>query len=188
LARGLEGGTEGMDDTQKQKVEEHREVIKEKLETVKTERTEKLAAPKLERCEKRQTNINKIFSNATERNKKQLAVFQKIEDKVKAFYVSKKITVDGYDAAVANADEKEAAAVAAIEASEGVTFDCANADAAKPGAVIKEAMKSRHEALKAYRNAVKDLIKVVRQANGQHRADHTTSGSGETETSTGGGQ
>lgn len=180
LARGLDGERTGMSETQKQRVTEKKAEIKERLETAKTARTEKLASKKLELCEKRQERINKLFENATERNKKQLAVFQKIEDKVKAFYVSKNITAEGYDAAVANADEKEAAAVAAIEASAETQFDCATADAAKPGVEIKAAMQARHTALKDYRTAIKDLILVVKKHNGQNRT-----GSGDTTTETG---
>lgn len=186
-ARSLEGGSVGMSEAQKQKVEERKTEIKERIETAKTERTEKLATKKLEICEKRQDRINKLFENATERNKKQLAVFQKIEEKVKAFYTSKNITAEGYDAAVVNADEKEAAAVAAIEASSETSFDCTTTDAAKPGAGLKTAMQERHAALKDYRTAIKDLILVVKKHNGQNRtgsSDTTTETGMETEPAT----
>lgn len=180
LARGLDGERTGMSETQKQKVTEKKTEIKERLETAKTERSEKLVAKKLELCEKRQERVNTLFTKATERNKKQLAVFQRIEDKVKAFYVSKNITAEGYEEAVANADEKESAAVAAIEVSAETEFDCATTDAAKPSAAIKEAMQARHTALKDYRTAIKDLILVIKKHNGQNRT-----GSGDTTTETG---
>lgn len=154
-------------DAQKQEVEAHKSEIKDRLEAKKAEIKEKLADKRLQTCERRQSMINKIFDNATERNKKQLAVFQKIEDKVKAFYVDKKLSVEGYDAAVANADAKKTAAVAAIEASADVNFDCASADGTNPGSVIKEAMQARHTALKDYKTAVKDLIVLVKKGHGQ---------------------
>lgn len=177
LARGLDGERTGMSEPQRQKVTERKAEIKERLETAKTERTEKLESKKLAVCEKRQERINKLFENATEHNKKQLAVFQKIEEKVKAFYVSKNITVDGYADAVENADEKEALAVAAIEASTETQFICSATDANKPGAEVKEVMQARHTALKDYRTAIKDLILVVKKHNGQNRTgsnDSTT--------------
>ena len=167
LARGMEGSRTGMAETQKQQVEEQRTALKERIEAKKTETREKLADKRLQACEKRQTKINQIFTRATEQNKKQLAVFQKIEENVKAFYVKKNLTSEGYDAAVANADEKESSAVAAIEASTSTTFDCASTDAVKPGSAIKEAMTLRHAALKDYRTAIKDLILVVKKHNGQ---------------------
>jgi predicted nucleic acid-binding protein len=169
LARGMEGGRTGMAEAQKQKVEERKTAIKERIETAKTERATKLADKRLEQCEKREARVNTIFTKATERNTKQLAVFQKIEERVKAFYVSKNITAEGYEAAAQNADDKEAVAVAAIEASTETTFDCATADGAKPGSAIKEAMTARHTALKDYRTAIKDLILVVKKHNGQNR-------------------
>jgi len=174
LARSLEGGRTGMTETQKQLVEERKTAIKERIETAKTERATKLADKRLEACEKREARVNAIFAKATERNKKHLAVFQKIEERVKAFYADKNLTAEGYDAAVANADAKEAAAVAAIEASTEVTFDCATTDGAKPGSTIKEAMKERHTALKEYRTAVKDLILVVKKHHGQQNNPDAT--------------
>ena len=184
LARGMEGGRTGMAEAQKVKVEERKAEIKQRLETAKTERSTKLAERRLEVCEKRQTRINTVFDNATERNKKQLAVFQAIEEKVKAFYVDKNLTSEGYDAAAAAADEKEAAAVAAIEASTEVSFDCTSTDAAKPGSVIKQAMSVRHAALKEYRTAIKDLILAVKQHNGQNRGDDASGTETEAETET----
>lgn len=178
-------------DSQKQRVEERRTEIKQRIEAKKTEVAAKLADKRLRTCEKRQTVINKIFDKATERNLKQLAVFQKIEQRVKEFYVNKNLTADGYDAAVANADEKEAAAIAAIQASAETNFDCSSTDASNPGAAIKEAMQARHSALKDYRTAVKDLILVVKKHHGQQQNgdDATeTENETETETSTGGAQ
>lgn len=195
FARGEGGGVSGTSEMQKQKVEERKADITQKIEAKQNERTAKLESKRLETCEKRQARINAMFAKATAQNKKQLAVFQSIEEKVKAFYETKNIEVDGYDAAVLNADEKEATAVAAIEASQELTFDCASADATKPGAVVKEAVKLRHEALKAYRTAVKDLILVVKKHNGQNRSTtdgSPTDGANETQTenesTSGGGQ
>ncbi len=158
---------------QKQTVDERKAEIKQRIEVQKAERSTKLADKRLAACEKRQAKVNSIFTKATERNKKQLAVFQKIEERVREFYATKNLTADGYDAAVATADEKEAAAVAAIEASTEVTFDCASTDAAKPGAAIKEAMQARHAALKEYRTAVKELILVVKKHHGQQQNGDT---------------
>lgn len=193
LARGMEGGRAGMAESQKQQVEERKAEFEQRLETAKIKRDEKLTERRLEICEKRQEKVNSVFTKATEQNKKQLAVMQAIEEKVKGFYIAKNLTAEGYDAAVAKADAAEATAVAAVETSESVTFDCTTTDGAKPGSVIKEAMAARHAALNEYRTAVKDLILVVKKHNGQNRDSGTTSESGidattETEPTTAGGQ
>lgn len=167
----LDDNTKFLSPTQKERVKTRETELTQRIETIKANRAQKLADKRLEVCQKRQAQINQIFANATERSQKQLAVFQAIEEKVKAFYVAKNLTSDGYETAAKNADAKEAAAVAAIGASETVAFDCGTADATKPGSAIKEAMNVRHTALKEYRTAVKDLILAVKQHNGQNRGD-----------------
>lgn len=157
-------------DEQKQQIEERKTALREKLTAAKEARANKLEDKRLEACEKRQSKINNVLANGTDQSRKHLAVFQKIEERVKQFYVNKNLTADGYDAAVANADEKEAAAVAAIETSTETTFDCASADGGKPGDAVKDLMKTRHEALKAYRTAVKDLILVVKKGHGKQQS------------------
>lgn len=178
----------GLREEQKVQIEARKAELKAKLEAAKEARMNKLEGKRLEICEKRQTKVNNILARGTEQSRKHLGVFQKIEEKVKQFYVDKNLSAEGYDAAVTNADEKEAAAVAAIEASTETTFDCATTDGAKPGDAVRELMKTRHEALKAYRTAVKDLILVVKKGHGQQQNSTTTETESETETTTEGEQ
>ena len=154
----------------KERAEAQKQALKERFEAAKEARMNKLEDKRLATCEKRSDKINSIIQKGTEQSSKHLAVFQKIEDKVKKFYADKNLSAEGYDAAVANADAKEAAAIAAIDASTELKFDCENADGAKPGDAVKELMKTRHAALKEYRTAVKDLILVVKKANGTQQS------------------
>lgn len=170
-----------MDDQHEQRIETHKAELKDRVEALKENRTEKLNAKRLEVCQKRQSKINDIGSKSTEQNKKHLAVFQKIEANVEQFYVNKNLSAEGYDAAVAAADEKEAIAVAAIEASAEISFDCSTTDGAEPGSAVKELMTSRHSALKEYRTAIKNLIVIVKKANSE---SVKTSDSTKTETNT----
>ena len=163
-----------MSEQQQQAVSDRKAAMQQKLADKKAERTTKLEAKRLEVCEKRQSRINEIISRGTERNTKQLGVFQAIEDKVVKFYEDKNLSSDGYTAALADADAKEAVAVAAIEVSTETTFDCATADGEKPGAVIKQAMVTRHQALKDYRTAIKELIVVVKKALGTRDSSTST--------------
>jgi len=179
---GMENDRSEMDDRQKQRVEDHKTELKDRFAEQKEKRTEKLESKRLETCQKRQDKINSIGTKSTEQNKKHLAVFQKIEQNVKNFYVSKNLSAEGYDAAVAAADEKEAIAVANVETSAEVSFDCATTDGAKPGSAIKELMTSRHAALKEYRTAIKNLIQVVKKA---HSDSKPTTEPAKPETNTG---
>lgn len=183
----LVGGTTGMPEAQKQQVTQRKTEIAQRIEAKKAEKTEKLDQKRLAVCQKRQEKISTIFAKATEQNRLQLAVFQAIEENVKAFYAKHNLTADGYDAALATANEKEATAVAALDVSDATTFDCTTTDNSKPGSVIKEAMTVRHEALKDYRTAIKNLILVVKKHNGEPigTAQATTE---ETKPTTGEGQ
>lgn len=174
LAKAMDGGRTGMSSTQNKVVTDKKTEIQQKLATMKAARTVKLEAKRLEVCQQRQQKINDIVAQGAEQNTKQLAVFQKIEANVKQFYIDKQLSSDGYLAAVANADSAEANAVAAIEVSIETTFDCITTDSTNPGSIIKEAMTTRHSALQAYRTAVKDLIVVVKKANGEQKATDTT--------------
>lgn len=145
--------------------------IKQKVTTNIENRVKtKLETKRLTICENHQAKINQIFSNATEQNKKNLAVFQDIQAKVEKFYVDKGLSSTDYADAVADADSLEASAEAAIAVSTETTFDCATADGTNPGAVIKDTMETRHSALKAYREAVRNLITVVKKANSDKNA------------------
>jgi len=172
-----------LNEEQKQKVEERKTALQEKLAAAQEARQNKLEGQRLAACEKRSSRINSILAHGTDQSRKHLAVFQKIEERVKQFYANKNLSAEGYDAAVTNADEKEAAAVAAIETSTETTFDCANADGAKPGDAIRELMKTRHQALKEYRVAIKELILVVKKGHGKQQS--TTQTTPETEPTTG---
>ena len=174
LANAMNSGRPGMSLAQNQVVTDKKTEIQQKLATMKAARTVKLEAKRLEVCQQRQQKINNIVARGTEQNKKQLAVFQKIEANVKQFYIDKKLSSDGYLTAVANADTAEANAVAAIEVSIETTFDCTTTDSTNPGSIIKEAMTLRHSALAAYLTAIKDLIVVVKKANGEQKAADTT--------------
>ena len=160
----------------KQEIEQHKTELKDRFEARKKDVTKNLETTRLDACNKREAKINQILSQGTDQSRKHLAVFQKIEERVEAFYTDKKLSADGYDAAVATANEKEGAAIAAIEASTELTFDCDTTDGAKPGEAVKELMKERHDALKAYRTAIKDLILVVKKAQSTNQTTESTEG------------
>ncbi|HCR55557.1 TPA: hypothetical protein DIV49_01160 [Candidatus Saccharibacteria bacterium] len=146
------------------KIAERRQMLEDKFDKKRDEIKEKLAGKRFELCQEREANINRLIDDGVERSKKKLAVFQRIEEAVKSFYVEKGLLAEGYDAAVANADEKEAAAIAAIEAVGQIDFDCSNVESSRPNGVIREAIHTRHDALKEYKTAVRELIQVVKKA------------------------
>jgi hypothetical protein len=156
-----------LSESQQQQVAERKAALHERLAAAKEARKNALQGRRLATCEKRQAKINSVLSRGTDQSRKHLVVFQKIEERVKQFYTNKNLSSEGYEAAASKVDEKQAAAIAAIETSSETTFDCTSTDGAKPGSAIRELMKSRHKALKEYRTAIKDLIVVVKKGHGQ---------------------
>ncbi len=184
LAKAEDGGRTGLTPREKTILEDRKAEIKERLAEIRERNQTRLEDRRLRACEARQQKINNIFSKATTQNNKQLAVFRRIQEKVEKFYEDKSLLSDDYNDAVTVANDTYAAAAAAIEASAEITFDCSTADGTNPGGVIKEAVSSRHEALKAYRTAVKNLILVVKHANGESTSGTDTDTDAESPTPT----
>lgn len=167
----------------KQRNEASREAAKQQAETARTEAKERLAVKqqeirikldtaRKERCEAREERINRIVAKATEQSQKHLEVFQSIEAKVTTFYVEKQLTVANYDSLQAAVDEKEAAAIAAIQSTDAVSLDCDTEGAGREiGTFVRSSVQDLHVALKAYRTAIKDLIVAAKQANDAVRTD-----------------
>ncbi|HXH04911.1 MAG TPA: hypothetical protein VNI82_00610 [Candidatus Nitrosotenuis sp.] len=143
-------------------VQERKQEIKDRVTTMREEVKVKLTDKRLQACEARQEKINAIVSRSTAQSTKHLGVFQKIEERVTDFYASKNLSADNYDSLLATVEEKESAAVAAIAVAKETKFDCATTDGDKPGSVIKDLMRTQHQALKDYRTAIKDLMVGVK--------------------------
>lgn len=166
-------------------VEERKAEILERVEAKRAEVKEKLEQKRLEVCEKRADKINKIIAKSAENSERHLAVFQKIADRTQVFYEDKQLNVANYEELVATVEEKEADAVAAIEAIQEVTFDCAEQDPSNVGATVRDVMKTQHQALKEYRTSIKDLIVGIKQsaqeAEAEEGAEEATDETTETE-------
>lgn len=148
--------------------------LKAKQEENKTKRQEaakKLEETKLRICEKRQTVITGVMSRMNSRGQKQLDLITAVSTKVQAFKNSKNITVENYDTLLAAVESSKTTAQAAVDAVKNtqVEFKCDGSDPKGVASSFKETVKAQNEALKDYRDAVKDLIKAVRQANGTKR-------------------
>src|SRR5688572_28749042 len=103
--------------------------LKDQLTQLKQQRQEnkqrRLEENKLRVCEQRETRIKAIMVRSVTRAEKQLALFTKISDRVKAFYVDKGRTVANYDDLVAAVDAAKAKAEANLETLKTIdSFDC----------------------------------------------------------------
>lgn len=164
----------------REKAKAARETAQATLEQKKAEAQQRLDERRKDTCERREQRINAITDRSVVQAKKQLGVFQKIEDRVKTFYEEKRNMADNYEALAAEADVKEAAAVAAIEATGSVELDCdIEGEQRQVGTYMKELVRSHQTALKEYRTAIKNLIVAVAQAQKQGEGEDS-----ETETET----
>lgn len=152
--------------TVKQQLEDRKKELQQQVQEKRAEVREKLTDKRKEICDKRQVNVNKILTNSNNQGKRNLQTFADIQAKVMQFAADKDLTVANYDALVADADAKKAAAEATMEVAEQTTFSCDEADASGPGKVVSDLMHTKHDALKGYRTAIKNLIVAIKQAAG----------------------
>lgn len=124
---------------------------------------ERLGVDKLKICEKRQTQVNTIMDRVVARSKTHFERITTASERAQVFYVKQGNVLANYGALVATASSTKIAAQAAIDAlSSTADFTCTS-DA--PKSDIQEFKTHRvHkiEALSAYRDAVKALIKGIK--------------------------
>jgi TolA-binding protein len=149
---------------QRQQIEDRKKELRAQIEQNKQERTEKLEGRRLAKCQNRQANINSLIDKSVGIGRERLAKIQRFEEGIKKFYVDQSLSSASYEAAVADADLKEAAAIAAIDVIADQNFECTDVDAEKPSGVIKSNHEAKKAALNAYRDSVKELLRVVKVA------------------------
>lgn len=129
---------------------------------------ERLAGAKLKACQNRERNIVNIMTRIADRGQKQVDLFSKIADRTEAFYTNKGKTLSNYGALVAAVASTKASAQAAVQATKTAAsaFTCDGTDPKGTAAAFKESLQTQHEALQAYKTAVKHLIVGVKSVQG----------------------
>ncbi len=148
--------------------QERKETAQTNAEERKAAAQTRLADAKLRACENREKAIQSILARIADRGTKQLDVFNKISERVQAFYVDKGRTLDNYDELVAEVDAKKADAEAAVETikTTSVDFACDGEDPKGMISQFKESLKTEIAVLKDYKTAVKNLIVGVKSVQG----------------------
>lgn len=126
---------------------------------------EKLDDKKKALCEERKTAVNKVMSNVVERSKNHFDRITTIYTQTTQFYETKALTVSNYADLIATIETAKTAAAAADQDLTNIsTFSC---DSDGPKADIQAFRNKRLDkvdAMGAYRDAVKTLVKAVRDA------------------------
>lgn len=152
------------------------------LQSKRQEVHEHTVAERQKACEARQKGIDVRTANYGTAAQRHLDVFNNIFTKVQQFHDSKQLNVSNYDALVATATAKQAAAQSAVAALKAlnVQIDCTQADPASAVATIKSAVADARTSLQAYRSALKDLVVALKSAStaqtGTSSTDNTTTG------------
>ena len=130
----------------------------------------KAAETKLRICEKKQVTIQNRLTRIASQGDGQLAVFDKVAEKVKAFAVAKQLTarITNYSQLVAEVDAARVTATAAVQtASEAPDFTCSADDPAGSLSAYRANVQNRNGALKSYQTAVKNFLVAVKTAYNQ---------------------
>jgi hypothetical protein len=150
--------------SQKERIESRKSELREKLEAKAAERKERLEGRRLAQCQNRQTNINELMDKSANAGRDKLVRIQGFEQAIKDFYAKQELSSESYDAAVATVDAREAEAIAALDTMDSWQYDCEAIDGKRPTQDIQLNRQAKREGLKAYRDSVQELLKIVREA------------------------
>lgn len=150
--------------SQKEQIEGRKAELREKIEARAAERKERLEGRRLAQCQNRQADINQLMGKSAELGREKLGRIQGYEQAIKDFYVKQQLSIETYEAATLAVDAKEAEAIAALDTMDAWQYDCDEIDAKRPTQDIQSNREAKRNGLKAYRDSVKELLTVVREA------------------------
>jgi chromosome segregation ATPase len=151
-------------------------------------KAEKLDEAKKKVCEKRINTINRLKEKMDQRRQNVLNRITKISEATQTFYTDKQLIVTNYDELMAKVAAAKVVAESAVQSQQQIpSLDC---NGEHPRAEVSE-FKERHstaiDAIKAYRDAVKELVRAVKAAVEMVSQEVTTSTSPSPTTNTEGG-
>ncbi len=145
---------------------DERVTVDERRDERKTEAKQRLDDRRLKICQNRERTIHNIMGRMSDRGSKRLDVFNKIFERTQVFYTTKGKTAANYDALVADANAKKAAAEVAVAKAKttSVDFKCDGSDPKGMASAFQGNLKEQNEALKAYKTSIRNLIVAVKSA------------------------
>lgn len=145
-----------------QKLKDEREA---KMTESEAHLNERLDAAKKKACENHLATINRLMTNMNSRGQGFYDRITKIATAVKDYYVSKNLSVSNYNELAAAVDATQSVAQSALSAQVAIpSLDCSGDHPRADAAGFKENHQQTVDAMKAYRDAVKNLVKAVRAA------------------------
>ncbi|MGB2787447.1 MAG: hypothetical protein WBB94_03640 [Candidatus Saccharimonadaceae bacterium] len=164
-------------DTETETISENKTTTRENLQKAAEERKQKAAeakeraktkldSAKLKVCENREAKIEKTMTNLQKRGENQIAVFDKIYERLKKFYADKGYSVANYSALIADVEAKKLVAQTAISEIAAMDKDikCASDNPKATAEAFRTKMKDLITKLKEYRTSIKNMIVAIKSA------------------------
>lgn len=161
---------------QNSELEAKRSEIERKLIERRAAIAKKLSGKRVALCEKKESTINRVLDDRVSDAERHFEKFKAIQDKLVTFVAEKQIDVQNANALLIIMNDRQQDAEAAIDAVANVDFDCSDADAEAPGAIVKDEVTALKQALKDYRTAIKNYavgIKNSATTQTDDSADHS---------------
>lgn len=126
----------------------------------------RLEDAKLKLCENRQMVMSNIMARVADRGNRQMLVFDKISERVQAFYADKGYSIANYTELVAAvvATRTEAQTALQTMAQNGQTVDCGGDNPKADVDAFKLRAQTMRGALNEYKAAIKNLIVAIKAA------------------------
>lgn len=118
-------------------------------------------------CEEQKARIETRLSRVAKQGNSQLAVISKIADKVDAFKTKKGYAVANYETLQANVATAKAAAQLAVDDAATAPVIACSSDSKAAVTAYKATVKKRTKAMKAYKEAVHNMLVAVKTAQQQ---------------------
>jgi Skp family chaperone for outer membrane proteins len=133
-----------------------------------TSRQNRFNATQTKKCEKKEAKISQKLDTISERGAKQLTVFHTIATRVEGFYVQKNYSVDGYSNLVAELDAQYDKSLVAVTTTQNASdsWGCSIQDPVASLNTFMTTKRAETATLKAYKDKVRELIILVKQAGG----------------------
>lgn len=130
-------------------------------------------AQRMKICENREKTINNKVGAFGNHAVKYLERLDTIFTKVQNYQLEKQLPVSNYDELLQTTNAKQSDAATAVAALKlvAVNIDCSAEDPAAGLSTVKQAAHDARDALKAYRSALKDMVKALIQASSTTTSD-----------------
>ena len=149
----------------KERLDHAKQQRSDRMDEVKANLHERLSEAKKKVCERNQSRINSLMERMDSRREAAYDRITQIHEAITNFYGEKELTVTDYDSLIASVIVAQGVAQTSINDQKAVPS--LNCDSDEPRADLSDFRQKRHDsidAIKAYRDAVKDLAKAVKEA------------------------